>query len=231
MKRTPINADLARYGFIFDMDGTLVDNMRYHMRAWTEMLAENGIENNGHDFLVNTAGKTNREIIPAFFGDTSEEELIRYGNRKEELYRKFFRPELKPVEGAPDFLEKADRLGIKMALATSAPVENMEFILDGLDLRRFFRAVTTAADVSKGKPHPEAFLLSAEKLDVRPENCIVFEDALLGFEAARRAGMRSVGITTVNPAEEILQIPSAVEARENFIGLEPEGLIEKYLTH
>lgn len=215
--------------FIFDMDGTLVDNMRFHTEAWGQMLKENGVEMNAHDFLVKTAGKTNREILPTVFEDISEERIEQLGRRKETLYREMFLPERKAVAGAVRFLEKARDLGIKMAVATAAPVANMEFILDGLDLRRFFDAVTTADDVTHGKPNPEIFLKSAEKLNVAPEICLVFEDAIGGFEAAHRAGMKSIGITTVNPAEEILRLASVVEAHADFTRLDPQTLIEKYL--
>lgn len=215
--------------FIFDMDGTLVDNMRFHTEAWGKMLSENGVEMNAHDFLVKTAGKTNREIMPTVFGDISDERIEELGNRKETLYREFFLEHRKTVDGAVEFLEKAESLGIKLAVATAAPIGNVEFILDGLDLRKFFGAVTTAADVTFGKPNPEIFLKSAEKLNVAPENCLVFEDAIGGFEAAHRAQMKSIGITTVNSAEEILKLDSVVEAHADFTTLDPQILIEKYL--
>jgi beta-phosphoglucomutase family hydrolase len=215
--------------FIFDMDGTLVDNMRFHTEAWGKMLAENGVEMNAHDFLVKTAGKTNREILPTVFGEISDERIIELGERKESLYREFFLPVRKTVEGVVEFLEEAQKLGVKMAVATAAPVANMEFILDGLDLRRFFDAITTAADIKNGKPDPEIFLKSAEKLNVEPQNCLVFEDAVGGFEAAHRAGMKSIGIATVNSIEEILRLDSIVEAHADFSGLKPQDLIEKYV--
>ncbi|MGI8467467.1 MAG: HAD family hydrolase [Pyrinomonadaceae bacterium] len=221
--------DFSNRGFIFDMDGTLVDNMRFHGAAWQKMLAENGIETDAREFLVKTAGKTNREIIPNFFAGANEKKLLELGLRKEAIYRELFLPERKVIKGAIEFLEKARNLSIKMAVATAAPVANMEFILDGLDLRKFFAAVTTAADVSHGKPNPEIFLKSAEKLGVEPKNCLVFEDALNGFEAARRAGMKSIGIATVNSIEEILRLDSVVEARADFVELKPRELVEKYL--
>ncbi len=215
--------------FIFDMDGTLVDNMRFHTEAWGKLLSENGVEMNAHDFMVKTAGKTNREILPMIFKDISEEKIAEFSNRKESLYQELFLPERKAVDGAVEFLEKAKSLGIKLAVATAAPNGNVEFILDGLNLRRFFDAVTTAEDVKNGKPDPEFFLVSAEKLAVAPENCLVFEDAFGGFEAAHRAGMKSVGITTVNSAQDILKTNSVVEAHADFTNLEPQDLIEKYL--
>jgi beta-phosphoglucomutase len=215
--------------FIFDMDGTLVDNMRFHTEAWGKMLAENGVKMNAHDFLVKTAGKTNREILPTVFGEISDEKIASLGARKETIYRESFLPFRKPLAGAREFLEEARRLGIKMAVATAAPVANMEFILDGLNLRIFFQAVTTADDIKNGKPNPEIFLRSAEKLGVEPENCLVFEDAVGGFEAAHRAGMKSIGIATVNSIEEILKLDSVTEAHADFRRLNPQDLIEKYV--
>lgn len=219
----------SQRAFIFDMDGTLVDNMRFHAQAWQKMLAENDLTVDTHDFLVKTAGKTNREIIPNFFKDADEARLLELGLRKETIYRELFLPERRAIAGAIEFLTEAQTLGIKMAVATAAPVANMEFVLDGLDLRRFFTAITTAADVKNGKPDPEVFLVSAEKLNVKPKNCLVFEDAVNGFEAAQRAGMKSIGIASVNSVEDILKLPSVVEADADFNRLNPAQLIEKYL--
>ena len=215
--------------FIFDMDGTLIDNMRFHGAAWRKMLAENGIEADADDFLVKTAGKTNREIIPAFFADANEERLLELGGRKETIYRELFLPERRAIAGAVEFLKESKNLGIKLAVATAAPVVNMKFVLDGLNLRRFFDAITTAADVENGKPNPEVFLKSAQKLNVAPANCLVFEDAINGFEAANRAGMKSIGLATVNSVADILKLASVVEADVNFINLKPVALIENYL--
>ncbi len=221
--------DFSKRAFIFDMDGTLVDNMRFHTEAWGKMLAENGIEMNANDFLVKTAGKTNREILPTVFGEISDERIIELGDRKETLYQKLFLPHRTAIEGAIEFLEEAQNLGVKMAVATAAPNVNVEFILDGLDLRKYFQAVTTAADITNGKPDPEIFLKSAEKLGVKPHNCLVFEDAVGGFEAAHAAGMKSIGIATVNSIEEILRLDSVVEAHTDFSGLKPQDLIEKHV--
>lgn len=221
--------DFNSRAFIFDMDGTLVDNMHVHTEAWGKLLDENGVEMDAHKFLVATAGKTNREILPTVFGDISEERITELAKRKETLYREAYLPIRKPVDGLIEFLTEAQSLGIKMAVATAASNPNTEFILDGLDLRRFFGAVTTATDVTVGKPDPAMFLVSAEKLGVEPKNCIVFEDAIGGFEAAHRAGMVSIGITTVNSAEDILKCDSVVEAHADFTQMRPQELVEKYV--
>ncbi len=221
--------DLSSRAFIFDMDGTLVDNMHVHTEAWAQLLGENGVEMDRHKFLVATAGKTNREILPTVFGDVSDDRITELALRKETIYREMFLPQRKPVAGLVEFLTDAKRLGIKMAVATASANPNMEFILDGLDLRRFFDAITTASDVKQGKPDPAMFLVSAEKLGVEPKHCIVFEDAIGGFEAAHRAGMGSIGITTVNSAEDILKCDSVVEAHSDFTKMSPQDLVERYV--
>lgn len=220
--------DYTQFAFIFDMDGTLVDNMHVHTEAWGKMLAENGVEFNAHDFLVKTAGKTNREILPTVFGNISDEKITELAHRKESIYREMFLPHRKPIEGLVELLQSAQDLGIKMAVATASAKPNVEYILDGLDLLKFFDAVTTAEEVKNGKPHPEFFLKSAEKVGIIPNNCIVFEDAIGGFEAAHRANMKSIGIATVNSIEEILQQNSVVEAHKDFLNLNAKVLIEKY---
>ena len=219
----------ADRAFIFDMDGTLVDNMRHHTEAWRTLIEENGFEFNERKFLVETAGQTNREIIPGVFGAMSNERLSELALRKEELYRERYLPHRTPVRGLVEFLDAARDLGIKMAVSTAASPANMAFILDGLDLRKYFSALTTSADVRRGKPDPEIFLLSAERLGVAPADSLVFEDAFFGFEAARRAGMKAVGLTTVNSAEEIIRTGSAVEVHSDYTSMQPDELIAKYV--
>jgi beta-phosphoglucomutase family hydrolase len=217
--------------FIFDMDGTIVDNMRFHGEAWVRFFAEIGHETDPDDFLIRTAGMTNTEIFRQIFGESvAAEQITEYANRKEELYREAFRSHLQVVTGLTAFLESAKNLGVKMAVATSAPPENIEFILDGLDLRSSFQAVTGAHEISNGKPHPEIFLKSAEKLGVQPHNCIVFEDAFKGFEAAHRAEMKSVAITTVNARKDLENLPSVVAVIDDFTSITPQDLIEKHLS-
>lgn len=221
--------DYSSRAFIFDMDGTLVDNMHVHTAAWRVLLEENGVAMDEHKFLVATAGRTNREILPEVFGELSDERITELAVRKETLYREAFLPNRRPITGVVEFLTKAQELGIQMAVATAASNPNMEFILDGLDLRRFFQAVTTAWDVAVGKPDPAMFLVSAEKLGIEPENCIVFEDALGGFEAARRANMKAIGIATVNSIEEMMKAETVVEAHKDFTSLDPQEIVMRYV--
>jgi beta-phosphoglucomutase family hydrolase len=218
------------YGFIFDMVGTLVDNMHVHAEAWRLLLAENGLEMDPHNFLVATAGKTNREILPTIFGEITADRMDELALRKEELYREAYLPIRRPVAGLIEFLDEARDAGIRMAVATAASHRNMEFILDGLDLRKYFAAVTTAADVKQGKPDPAMFLVSAEKLGVEPRDCLVFEDAVGGFEAAHRAGMKSIGLATVNSVEDILKQPSVVAAHKDFRDMSATAVLSRFLN-
>jgi HAD superfamily hydrolase (TIGR01509 family) len=211
------------------MDGTLIDNMRYYTEAWRTLLEENGFEFDEHKFLVETAGQTNREIIPGVFGAMSNERLSELALRKEELYRESYLIHRMPVRGLRGFLDAASELGIKLAVSTAASPANMAFILDGLDLRRYFGAITTAADVKRGKPDPEIFLISASKLGVGPADSIVFEDAFFGFEAAKRAGMLAIGLTTANSATDIMGTGMVAEVHADYTEMSPEELISKYL--
>jgi beta-phosphoglucomutase len=223
-------SEFSAKAFIFDMDGTLVDNMKVHAEAWVKLFEEIGMEMNAEDFHVKTAGKTNPEIFRNVLGpEISNERIEELSDRKEEIYRNAFRSNLQPLAGAIEFLDEARRLGVKMAVATSAPDKNIEFVLDGLNLRHYFQTVVGASDITRGKPHPEIFLKSAEQLGVGPENCLVFEDALNGVEAARRAGMQSVAIATVNPLEELINLPTVVTAAKDFVGLNAADLIANYL--
>ena len=162
------------------------------------------------------------------FGAVSNERLSELALRKEELYREVYIHHRKPVDGLVDFLDAATNLGIKMAVATAASPPNMAFILDGLELRKYFGAITTAADVKRGKPDPEIFLLSAERLGVEPKHSIVFEDAFFGFEAAKRAGMKAIGISTVNSFDEIISVEGVVEAHADFREIDPEKIVRRY---
>lgn len=222
--------DFKSTAFIFDMDGTLVDNMHYHTDAWRVLLEENGIEFNERKFLVETAGKTNKEILPTVFGDASDERIAELALRKEDLYQEIYLPNRKPLAGLVNFLESSKDLGIKLAVSTAASPRNLEFILDGLDLRKYFDVLTTAADVKRGKPDPETFLISADKLGVATYNCIVFEDAFGGFQAAKNAGMKCIGLTTVNTAEEILATDIVAESHADFTTLDAAELVTRHLN-
>jgi HAD superfamily hydrolase (TIGR01509 family) len=135
---------------------------------------------------------------------------------KEALYRELYGPHLEAVPGFDRLIANAKADGVALAVATAAPNDNIVFTLDGLDLRKHFKAVVGAADVARGKPNPDVFLLAAERCGVAPEHCIVFEDAPLGVEAARRAGMRAVVLTTTLPAEAFAEFDNVICVARDF---------------
>ena len=216
----------AKRALIFDMDGTIVDNMAFHTRSWLEFFARRGREYEAEAFFRETAGAQGREILRARLGDdVTDEEIAVLAAEKDALYREMYGPHRAAIKGFDDFVTAADERGVALAVATSAPPKNIVFTLDELDLRRHFAAVVGAADVRQGKPHPDVFLKAAEKLGANPADCIVFEDAPMGVEAARRAGMRAVVITTTLPAAAFAEFDNVVEIVNDYDELSVEDLL------
>ncbi|MEO7256207.1 MAG: beta-phosphoglucomutase family hydrolase [Casimicrobium sp.] len=190
--------------FIFDMDGTLADTMPTHQLAWDNLLPELGITVDRDDFFSWSAGLTNREIFPRLLGeDTPIDEINRLSEHKESMFRDLYRSQMTTISGAETFLQRSTAAGYRRGIGTAAPPHNVDLVLDGLDLRRHFQTVVCNTDVKRGKPDPEIFLLAAERLGSRPADCVVFEDAPAGIEAARRAGMSCVVITSTLTREQV----------------------------
>lgn len=202
---------------LFDLDGVVVDNMRAHEDAWREFFARRGIPMDHDDFFRNTSGMPTRDVLAYFFKRAvAPEEAAALAEVKETIYRDRYRPAMKPAAGLVELLEAARAAGLKLGVGTGSMPDNVNFVLDGLDLRRRFDAVVTAAEVTRGKPDPQTFLLLAEKLGVEPADCLVFEDSLLGEKAARAGGMGLVAITTSHGAHEF-NGPDLAAA--DFVGL------------
>ena len=213
---------------IFDMDGTIVHNMPIHNQAWHDTLAEAGVHIVMDEFNRATTGKKTSEILRLMLGEQlSDSDLLYWSNRKENLYRERFADSRAPLPGLVNLLNRAAELGIPMAVATASPPDNIPFILDDLDLRRYFKAVVGGADVQHGKPNPEIFLKSARTLGVDAANCLVFEDALGGIEAARRAGMDAVMICTTIDAHEVAGQAHVLYAVPDFTYLDLTTLFEQ----
>jgi beta-phosphoglucomutase family hydrolase len=210
--------------FIFDMDGTIVDNMAWHTRVWLDILAGEGVPITPEEFHRQTAGKTNAVLLRQVLGDLSDEQVVALAARKEEKYRELFRPHLQPVPGLVPFLERSRALGVQVALATSAGCANIAYVLEGLGAEKLFDAVVSGEELTHSKPHPEIFLTAAAKLGVPPARCVAFEDAPAGIEAARRAGMRVVAVTTSLSAEEALREEGVIRAECDFTAIEPAEL-------
>jgi beta-phosphoglucomutase family hydrolase len=212
--------------FIFDMDGTIVDNMAFHTRSWITFFERRGKDIDPGEFFRSTAGRQGKEIIRAHMGEHLQDHEVSVLNQeKESVYRELYAPHRKTVAGFEQLIAQAKARGVALAVATAAPNANIEFTLDGLDLRRHFDTVAGAADVARGKPNPDVFLLAAERCGVAPADCIVFEDAPLGVEAARRAGMRAVVLTTTLPAEAFAEFDNVIRIAGDFSQLDIDQLL------
>jgi beta-phosphoglucomutase len=173
------------FAVIFDMDGVLVDNASYHLQAWQQFLELHGIHFQDN-MKTKIFGATNREHLELFFERIlSEEEVKEYEWQKEQIYRDLYSPDIKPVKGLISFLELLEKSKIPIAMATSAPQVNIDFVLDRTSTSRFFSKIFDASSVSKGKPDPEIYLKTMDSLGFLPHNCIVFEDSLNGILAAK----------------------------------------------
>lgn len=210
-------------GIIFDMDGTMIDNMMIHHRAWQHKLQSLGIDLTLQEVKDRIHG-VNVEILKREFGDRfTPEERLRISDEKEAAYRDIIADELKLIDGLQGFLDKIKSLNIPMAIGTAAPGSNANFVLDQLNLRHYFKAIVHAGHVSKGKPDPEVFLLAAQGIGIDPKDCIIFEDSVTGAKAAQNAGSRSVIVTTTHQEEEFKEIDNIIGFIEDF----EEGLIQR----
>ena len=191
------------YAVIFDMDGVIVVSNPYHKKAWKQFLQKHEIGLSEEKLRRHVYGKTNLDILTYFFGKIDPEEISKYANEKEKIYRKLIENKIKTPDNLIEFLELLNKNKITCALATSAPPENVDFILDKLKIRKYFKAVLDETHVSKGKPSPEIYLKTAELIGFSPRKCIVIEDSLSGIKSGLSAGMKVVGITTSHSKKEL----------------------------
>ena len=191
-------------GLIFDMDGVIVENHQYHYLAWQKIAAKHGITIDEVFYREKMNGRTLKKLMKVVFErEMSDEEAKSIGLEKEAIYRDLYKDHRKPTTGLIKFLEEAKEKGIPMAVGTSAPKENVEFTLDDLDLRKYFVGVVDDSMVVHGKPDPEVYLKGAELVGRKPEDCIVFEDAVSGIQAGKAAGSKVIGLATSHSREEL----------------------------
>jgi HAD superfamily hydrolase (TIGR01509 family) len=198
---TPIDAEplLA----IFDHDGVLVDSLPYHQRAWQELARRTGLPLTP-EFIRETFGMTNPSIFRKLLGDQlSAEEIARYGELKEACYRDVARGQIALMDGVRPLLDRLTAAGFRLAIGSSGVRPNLELTVESCGLQGRFAAIASLEDIYRGKPDPEIFLVAAHKAGVAPARTAVFEDAPVGIEAAKAAGMYAVGVTTTHPAASL----------------------------
>ena len=203
---------LSPKALIFDLNGTMINDMAFHIRAWTEILNSDLKAGLTPDEVKSQMYGKNSELLVRVFGPDrfSDEEMDFWSIEKEKRYQRAYLPHLRLIDGLAELLERAYRKNVPMGIGSAAIPFNIDFILDQLQIRKYFSAIVSAEDVTVSKPHPETFLKAAALLNTDPKDCIVFEDAPKGLEAAANAGIPCVILTTMHnrsefpPSENIL---------------------------
>ncbi|MBD2751551.1 HAD family hydrolase [Spirosoma validum] len=190
---------------IFDMDGVIVDTNPHHRTAWREYYQRNGKDLSDDDFVQYVSGKHNRDIVAHLFADQTlaSDEVVRLSNEKEALFRELYRPVITPIAGLIDFLAVLKKAGIQMAIATSAPVENLDFVVDTLGIRSYFNTLLNESMVSHPKPDPEIYQKAMKMLGVDPADSVIFEDSMTGIQAAKASGSYVVAMATTQSPDEL----------------------------
>ena len=178
---------------IWDLDGVIIDSAEEHRQAWHRLAQEEGLPFSDADFRA-TFGKRDDDIITILWGQQSPERVRELADRKEAYFRDLIRKTAAPLPGAVELLRGLHEAGFLQALASSAPVANIQLISEVLGLRQYLTALVSGETVARGKPAPDIFLKAAEELGVSPARCVVIEDAVAGVQAAHAAGMRCIAV-------------------------------------
>lgn len=195
---------------IFDWDGVVVDSSAHHERSWEILAAKHGLPLPA-DHFKRGFGKKNNVIIPDLGWATDATEVNALAHEKEEIYRSLVREKgIDPLPGVRDLLAALRESGIPCAIASSTERANLDLPIDLMGLREFFQVIVSGEEVVHGKPDPAVFLLAAERLGFTPAECVVIEDALVGIEAAKRAGMPVIAVATTNPLDALGSADTAV---------------------
>jgi len=204
---------MSCWAAIFDWDGVIVDSSSQHERAWVRLAQEKGLPLPEGFFRRSFGMKNDRVIADLLHWTSDPERIAQLSWQKEEYFRELVRAEgVALLPGVKRWLETLGAAGVPCAIGSSTPRENLDICLNKLNAAHYFQTVVAAEDVRRGKPDPEVFLTAAHRLGLPPTRCVVFEDAHVGIEAARAAGMKVVGLSTTHPAESLndadLVIPS-----------------------
>ncbi len=203
-------------GYLFDLNGTMINDMQYHIDAWYKILNDLGAGISESRVKEECYGKNHELLERIFPGRFTEEEKNVMSLEKEKKYQQRFKPHLHLLPGLQDYLEQSHQAGVKMAIGSAAIMLNIDFVLDNLHIRHYFDVLVSADDVANSKPHPETYIQCAEKLLLQPQECLVFEDAPKGVEAALNANMDCVVITSMHEEEEFSQYGNIIRFIKDY---------------
>jgi len=207
-------------GIIFDMDGVILDSNPYHRDAWLSFFKKRGVIVDEQTFLDKIFGSTGKEALRTFLGkDLTDKMLDEYTQAIDAEFRENFKNKkgVEPINNLINFLKSIKGAGCKIALATSAPGANVQVVFDRFGLSPFFDLIVDQSQITRGKPDPEIYNLTVERLGLLKEECVVLEDSLVGVTSARRAGIRVIGITSTQP-ESALKNVGATICIEDYTG-------------
>jgi beta-phosphoglucomutase-like phosphatase (HAD superfamily) len=215
--------------FIFDMDGTMIDSMPSHQESWAVFARRQNLDVNITDLMRRTTGRTGVECMRDLFGrpDMALDEAMAHVHEKEAAYREIFAPIFAEVAGFQDFFALAHARGLKLGVGTAGDRHNQAFAYANLQMPIAPLTTVGGDEGLAGKPEPAIFLEAARRMGVEPARCIVFEDAPLGIEAARRAGMRAVGIASSHHPDELAG-PHVLAVVPNYRALIASEFLETY---
>lgn len=213
---------MKEIGLIFDMDGVIVNNHQFHYMAWKKLGEKHGIEISPDYYRTSMNGRTIRELVQTVFTNVPESDIGLLGDEKESTYRELYKDLITPNQGLIELLKLAKSQNIPMAVGTSAPLINVEFTIDRLNLRHYFADILDERAVTKGKPHPEIYMKCAAAISRPPSACIVFEDAVSGIQAGQAAGSKVVALATSHKREEL----EADLIIDDFVGFGMEQIRE-----
>jgi HAD superfamily hydrolase (TIGR01509 family) len=217
------------YALIFDMDGVLVDNTAYQARAFQMLFRDLGLTTNARRLLERLNGMPATTILKTVFThDVPKKKLEEYATQREFLYRTLYWDKRREVAGLTSFLQAARAAGFKIGLGTGSINETISYLIDHLNIRQYFDVIVGKDDVDNGKPHADTYTLTAKKLGIPPEQCLVFEDALMGEQAAYKAGMRCIALSTSIKPDKF-QAPLAVI--KDFTDLTPQQVLDLLEQH
>lgn len=193
-----------QFAAIFDMDGTMVDNTPYHYKTWKALYEKyDKGELSNETYKAEISGVPIIDTMRGLFPKADEKTLASLVSEKEKLYQQIYAPFIAPVNGLENMLIELKSSGMKLAMASSATVDDIKFVLQHVPVRQYFDVIIDGNRVSKGKPNPQIFLKAAADLNILPEDCVVFEDSIAGIKAGNAAGMKVIGVTTAHPATQL----------------------------
>ena len=205
--------------YLFDLNGTMVDDMPYHVKAWHRIVNDLGAGLSIERVKQECYGK-NEEVLERIFpGRFTMDEKNKIGLEKEKQYQVEFKPHLKLINGLEDFLKRAYERKIKMGIGSAAITSNIDFVLDGLQIRKYFDAIAGADNVQHSKPDPETYIKCADGLKIAYNNCLVFEDAPKGVESAQNAGMDCVVINSMHDRSEYEKYQNIILHTSDFAAI------------